>query len=164
MIRIAGAIKESIVDGNGLRFTLFTQGCPHNCKGCHNPETHNINGGYDCEEEKIIQLIKANPLLSGVTFSGGEPILQAEKLITIAKAVVEMGKNCWIYSGYTFDELMKMENPHIKELLGYCDYLVDGKFILEQKDLTLLFRGSKNQRIINLKKTFENEKLIIENH
>lgn len=163
MLRIAGAIKESIVDGPGLRFTLFTQGCNHGCKGCHNPQTHNINGGYDIEEEKVIESFKSNPILAGITFSGGEPIMQAGKLIPIAKAVVNMGKNCWIYSGYTFEELIKMDKDVLK-LLSLCDVLVDGPFIMEEKDLTLLFRGSKNQRLIDLKKSMaENQVILWEN-
>ncbi|MEG0899361.1 MAG: anaerobic ribonucleoside-triphosphate reductase activating protein [Oscillospiraceae bacterium] len=156
MVRIAGAIRESIVDGSGLRFTLFTQGCVHNCKGCHNKQTHDLNGGYLSTQEKIINEFNKNPLLAGITFSGGEPILQAEELIPIAKAVCDTGRNCWIYSGYTFDELIKMENSAVKELLSYCDFLVDGKYVEELRDLTLTFRGSKNQRIINLKKSLEN--------
>ena len=160
MLRIAGAIKESIVDGPGMRFTLFTQGCCHGCKGCHNPQTHDVNGGYEIEAERIIESFKKNPILAGITFSGGEPIMQAGKLIPIAEEIVKMGKNCWIYSGYTYEELIKMDEDVLK-LLSLCDVLVDGPFILEQKDLTLLFRGSKNQRLIDLKKSMEENKVVL---
>ncbi len=151
MIRIAGVVRESIVDGNGLRFTLFTQGCPHACKGCHNPQTHDFNGGSLVLAEKIIEEIKKNPLLSGITFSGGEPILQAAELLPVARAVVEMGLDCVIYSGYTFEQLMEMQNSDVNELLSLCSILIDGKYVEEEKDLLLKFRGSRNQRIIDLK-------------
>ncbi len=161
MIRIAGVVKESIVDGKGIRFTLFTQGCPHGCKGCHNPESHNINGGYDIEAEKVIAEFNKNPLLSGITFSGGEPIIQAKELIPIAEAVTRQGKNCWIYSGWTFEELMEKNDADINKLLSLCDVLVDGKYEENERDLTLLFRGSLNQRIIDLKKSLSLKKAII---
>ncbi len=151
MIRIAGVVRESIVDGNGLRFTLFTQGCPHACKGCHNPETHDFNGGSLVLAEKIIEEIKKNPLLSGITFSGGEPILQAAELLPVARAVVEMGLDCVIYSGYTFEQLMEMQDSDVNELLSLCSSLIDGKYVEEERDLLLKFRGSRNQRIIDLK-------------
>lgn len=163
MLRIAGVVKQSIVDGNGLRFTVFTQGCKHNCKGCHNPTTHSLDGGYLCELNKITAEFKKNPLLAGITFSGGEPILQAKELIPLAKEITQMGKNCWIYSGYTFDELMAMHDNDVNELLSYCDYLVDGKYIEDKRDLTLTFRGSSNQRIINLKKSLKSGSPWIEN-
>ncbi len=152
MIRIAGVVRESIVDGIGLRFTLFTQGCPHGCKGCHNPQTHDFNGGYLVEWEKIYNEIEKNPLLAGITFSGGEPILQAKELIPLAEAVVNLGKNCTIYSGYTYEELLAMEDEDINRLLSLCTVLIDGKYIEEQRDLLLEFRGSTNQRIIDLTK------------
>ena len=161
MIRIAGVIRESIVDGKGLRFTLFTQGCPHRCKGCHNPETHDINGGYDISAEKIIAEFNKNPLLAGITFSGGEPMLQAKELIPVAKAVTEKGKNCWIYSGWTFEELLSKNDESINKLLSLCEVLVDGKFIEEEKDLNLLFRGSKNQRLIDLTKSLKENYAIL---
>ena len=161
MIRIAGVIRESIVDGKGLRFTLFTQGCPHGCKGCHNPETHDINGGYDISAEKVIAEFNKNPLLAGITFSGGEPFLQADKLIPIAEAVTAKGKNCWVYSGWTFEELMEKNDENINKLLSLCDVLVDGKYIENERDLTLLFRGSCNQRLIDLKKSLAENKAII---
>ncbi len=149
MIRIAGVVRESIVDGDGIRFTLFTQGCYHNCKGCHNPETHDVNGGYLVSVEKVLAEIDKNPLLSGITFSGGDPILQADKLIPLAKGVVERGLNCYIYSGYTLEELLCMGDD-VLELLSLCDTLIDGKFVEAEKDLTLQYRGSRNQRVIAL--------------
>ena len=152
MLRIAGIVRESIVDGPGLRFVVFTQGCPHHCPHCHNPQSHDFEGGYLIEPERILEEYKKNPLLAGMTFSGGEPTLQPEGLLPLAKAVVESGKNNVIFSGYTFEELMKRceTEPALEELLGLCRYLIDGRYIHEQRDLTLHFRGSRNQRIIDL--------------
>ena len=152
MLRIAGIVRESIVDGPGLRFVVFTQGCPHHCPHCHNPESHDPTGGYLMEEGKILEEYRKNPLLSGITFSGGEPTLQAKELVPIARAVVEDGKYNVIFSGYTFEELMKRceTEPELWELLGLCRYLIDGRYVHEQRDLTLHFRGSRNLRIIDL--------------
>ncbi len=162
-LRIAGVVKESIVDGPGIRFTIFCQGCPHNCEGCHNPETHDFSGGYDCSIEKILMEIDRNPLLAGVTFSGGEPICQAEAFLTLGKEVKKRNLDIVIFTGYTFEELEEMQKDRIaiKELLEISDYLIDGRFILKEKDLTLNFRGSKNQRFIDLKATFESGQLTL---
>lgn len=155
MIRISGVIRESIVDGPGIRFVVFTQGCCHNCEGCHNPSTHDLNGGYLIESEKILKEFGKNPLLKGITLSGGEPFLQPEQLIDVAKGVKDMGKDVLIYSGYTYEELLSMgqSNSCVSKLLSLCDVLVDGRFILKERDLTLVFRGSRNQRVIDLKET-----------
>lgn len=158
-LKIAGVIKESITDGPGLRFTIFCQGCPHNCEGCHNPQTHDFEGGKHITNEKLISAIEANPLLSGVTFSGGEPFCQAEALCSLAEEIKsQLSIDIVIYSGYTFEELIEMakENEYIDKLLHICDVLIDGKFILDQRDLTLAFRGSRNQRIIDLAESVEN--------
>ena len=160
-IRIAGVVRESIVDGPGLRFAVFCQGCPHGCPGCHNQETHDFKGGYDCEISKIIAAVDANPLLDGVTFSGGEPFCQPEAFLELAKELKNRNLNLMAYSGYTYEELKEMKNPAVDELLGLLDYLVDGRFIQNQKDLTLLFRGSKNQRVIDMPKTLEKNQVIL---
>lgn len=164
-LRIAGVVKESIVDGKGLRFVVFCQGCPHNCPGCHNPNTHDFSGGYDIDIEKIVEEIKKNPLLQGVTFSGGEPFCQAKAFTDLArriKAIRGMKLDIMSYSGYTFEELTEMskESPEIMELLKECDYLVDGRFVLEKRDLLLKYRGSSNQRYIDLNKTFREGKVV----
>lgn len=151
MVRIAGVIKESIVDGPGIRLTLFTQGCTHGCRDCHNPQTHALDGGYECSAAKIIDEVSKNPLLSGITFSGGEPILQAKQLVEVAKGVTNIGKTCFVYSGFTFEQLLEKNDADVIELLSLCDYLVDGLYIAEQRDMMLHFRGSRNQRIIDLK-------------
>lgn len=153
-IRLAGIIRESIVDGPGIRFVVFTQGCKHNCKGCHNPETHDLNGGYESSTENIIAEIKKNPLLRGVTFSGGDPFLQPEPLVLIAKEVHALKMDVVTYTGYTYEQIIfeAKFNHYWKQLLEETDILIDGPFILEQRDLSLRFRGSRNQRVIKLSK------------
>ena len=152
-LRISGCVDDSIVDGPGVRFTVFVQGCPHHCPGCHNPETHDFEGGRLVEGERILAHIQANPLLSGVTFSGGEPFCQAGALCALAEAVLACGKNIVVYSGFTFEELLQMgENqPDVLRLLQLADWLIDGRYEEEQRDLTLSFRGSRNQRMIDLR-------------
>lgn len=146
-IRIAGIQDDSVVDGEGIRMTVFSQGCPHHCKGCHNPTTWNSAGGHVTTTEEILKQYKNNPLLDGMTFSGGEPFMQPFAFIELADKVHEMGGNVWCYTGFTLDQLMRHGfGPH-KMLLDKIDVLVDGEFVEEQKDLTLQFRGSRNQCI-----------------
>lgn len=154
-IRLAGVVRESIVDGPGLRFTVFCQGCPHGCEGCHNPATHDFEGGYDCEISKIIVAVDENPLLDGVTFSGGEPMCQPEAFTVLAEELKKRNLNIMVYTGYTYEELLRLAEtrPAVGKLLELTDYLVDGRFILAQRDLTLPFRGSTNQRILDMKQT-----------
>ena len=154
-IRLAGVVRESIVDGPGLRFTVFCQGCPHGCEGCHNPATHDFEGGYDCEISKIIAAVDENPLLDGVTFSGGEPMCQPEAFTVLAEELKKRNLNIMVYTGYTYEELLRLAEtrPAVGKLLELTDYLVDGRFILAQRDLTLPFRGSTNQRILDMKQT-----------
>lgn len=157
-MRIAGVIRESIVDGPGIRFVLFFQGCPHKCEGCHNKSTWDIDGGYLCEVEKIVDEVKRNPLLNGITYSGGEPFLQIDAMLQINKqlsAFVGDNFNYMAYTGFTYEELQDMSkyNPKITEILGQLDYLVDGRFIEEKRDLTGMFKGSSNQRFIDLNLT-----------
>lgn len=158
-VRISGIIEESIVDGEGIRFVVFTQGCPHNCYKCHNKKTHPINDGEVKTVAEILNKIKDNPLLDGITLSGGEPFLQVEPLIEIAKYCKNINLNVWVYSGYTFEEILN--DPEKKELLYNIDILVDGKYIDSQKSYNLLFCGSKNQRIIDVKKSMSIGKPII---
>ncbi len=162
-LRIAGVVRESVVDGNGIRFVIFTQGCPHNCVGCHNPESHDAKGGYDCEIEKIMVEIKKNPLLSGVTFSGGEPLLQIPVLSELAKKVRAENLGLIIYTGYRFEELLKRAESEddLMELLAHTDVLIDGKFELENKDLTLKFRGSSNQRCIDVQESLRQNSIVL---
>jgi anaerobic ribonucleoside-triphosphate reductase activating protein len=151
-IRIAGIIRESIVDGPGLRFSIFSQGCPHGCKGCHNESTHDFNGGYDCELSNILAEIDKNPLLSGVTFTGGEPFCRPKEFYKLGVEIKARGLDIVAYSGYTLEQLQQMalKDELIQKLLEVIDYLVDGPFILEERDLTLEFRGSRNQRFLRM--------------
>lgn len=158
-LRIAGTVNDSIVDGPGLRFTVFVQGCPHHCPGCHNPETHDPNGGYETDTEKLITQMKKNPLLSGLTLSGGEPMEQPEACLELAKAAHSMGLNVWCYTGYTWEELIEERNQNRMNLLEEVDKLVDGPFVLNQRSLDLDFRGSKNQRIIDVKEALSSDQI-----
>ncbi|NLG24415.1 MAG: anaerobic ribonucleoside-triphosphate reductase activating protein [Clostridiales bacterium] len=148
-IRIAGLADDSIVDGPGLRFTVFTQGCPHRCEGCHNPETHDFLGGRDEDTQAILRRIAANRLLSGITLSGGEPFAQAAACAHLARGARALGLNVWIYSGYTFEQLLAGPADW-RALLEECDVLVDGRFELALRSLSTPYRGSKNQRLIDL--------------
>ncbi|WRS26831.1 4Fe-4S single cluster domain-containing protein [Oscillospiraceae bacterium MB08-C2-2] len=156
-IRLYGVVQQSIVDGPGLRFTVFTQGCPHRCPGCHNPESHDPEGGYDCPIDRILEHIDKNPLLAGVTLSGGEPFAQPRECLLIARAVKERGLGLMAYTGYTYEQLLEMSKaqPEIGQLLELLDYLVDGPFLLEQRSLSLPFRGSGNQRILDMNRIRE---------
>ena len=153
LLKIAGTVDDSIVDGEGYRFTIFTQGCPHNCEGCHNPHTHAANGGKSVDTEDLYRQIRENPLLSGVTFSGGEPFLQPQALVELAQRLRGCGLDITTYTGYTYEELIAKQNADIDALLAVTDVLIDGKFILAQRDLTLQFRGSRNQRRIDMAAT-----------
>ena len=150
-LRIHSSVAESVVDGPGIRTVIFTQGCPHHCPGCHNPQTHDFSGGYLVDPEEIIQAILATPLLTGVTFSGGEPFCQPAPLADLARAVHAAGLDVVAYSGYTLEQLVAMarEDTAIADLLGQVDLLIDGPFILAERDLTLPFRGSRNQRVLS---------------
>ena len=145
-IRIAGLVEESYVDGEGIRFAIFMQGCLRNCKGCHNPETHDLNGGKIIDTSEIIAKIKKNPLLTGITLTGGEPLLQIAPAVELARAAKNLGLDVWLYTGYKIEEILN----DAQELLKFVDVVVDGEFIEELRDLDLKFRGSKNQRIIYL--------------
>jgi len=151
-MRIAGIMDDSIVDGPGLRLTVFTQGCTHNCPGCHNPESHDPMGGKEMSVAEIIEMIDDNPLLDGVTLSGGDPFCQPADSALIAAAAKERGLNVWTYSGWTFEQLVKMgeNDPAVLDLLRNTDVLVDGPFILAQRSLEVKWRGSRNQRLIDV--------------
>lgn len=152
-IKVAGITEESIVDGEGIRYVIFTQGCPHRCQGCHNPQTHDFANGKFASLQDIIAKVGANPMIKGITLSGGEPFMQALLLVPLVKAVKKMGKDVWIYSGFTYEQLQQDITPHSSKLLEVADVLVDGKFMLALRDLTLRFRGSMNQRVIDCNET-----------
>ena len=157
--RLYGTVNDSIVDGPGLRYVIFTQGCLHHCPGCHNPDSHAIDGGYIEDTEQCLLEIDQNPLLDGVTLSGGEPFLQATALIHFVQKVKKRHLHVMIYSGYTFEEILELGDEE-KKLLSLCDTLVDGKFILSLKSMELLYKGSSNQRIIDIQASLKTHMVI----
>ena len=148
-IRIAGIVDESIVDGPGFRMAVFVQGCPHHCPECHNPQTHDFNGGSWMDTAEIIERAADNPLLDGVTLSGGEPFCQPLACVDIARRAREIGLNVWSYSGYTYEALVEM-GEEVRALLEQLDVLVDGPYLKDRRTLELRFRGSDNQRLIDV--------------
>ena len=149
-MRIANTMSDSIVDGPGLRFTVFTQGCPHCCPGCHNPDTHDPAGGREAAVEELAEKLLSNPLTDGLTLSGGEPFCQAAECARLAAIAREKGLNVWVYTGYTYERLIAGEVPGAMELLAQADVLVDGPFVEARKSYAALFRGSTNQRLIDV--------------
>lgn len=156
-LRMSGVVGESIVDGPGIRYTVFVQGCPHHCEGCHNPQTHDFSGGYDDDTDAIFEKIIQDPLLDGVTFSGGEPFCQARPLALLGQKVKAKGLGVIAYTGYTLEYLLKNANEEndYMDLLETIDWLVDGRFVMALKSYECRFRGSTNQRIIDVLKTLE---------
>ncbi len=158
-IRLSNPLQsDSIVDGEGIRCVIWTQGCPHHCKGCHNPETHAFNKGFLKDTKELIEEIKNLELQDGITFSGGDPMMQPTACAEIAKACKEMDLNIWCYTGFMFEELL--EDPIKVEFLKYIDVLVDGKFELDKKSYDAMYRGSTNQRIINVKESLKKGKCV----
>ena len=158
-MRIAGLTQDSIVDGPGFRFTVFVQGCAHHCEGCHNPQTHDSAGGKEMTTDEIIREMRSNPLTDGLTLSGGEPFDQSEDCLTLVRAARESGLNVWSYSGYLFEQLLADEKK--SQLLKELDVLVDGPFILSQRSLALAWRGSRNQRVIDVQKSLAAGEVIL---
>lgn len=151
-LRIASIIDESIVDGPGLRLVVFCQGCPHHCPGCHNPETHDPAAGYWLDLESILERYRENPLLAGITFSGGEPFAQAESLALMARAIHDLGGDVITYTGFVYEDLKARplsDRPGVLELLAETDLLVDGPYRQSLRSLELAFRGSSNQRLLD---------------
>lgn len=159
-LRLCGTEPESIVDGKGIRFVVFVQGCPHRCPGCHNPQSHPFEGGREAGVRELYDEICGDPLLKGVTFSGGEPFCQPDLLAELAELVHAHGLDVTTFTGYLYEDLLAMRNPEVDRLLSQTDVLIDGPFVLAQKDLTLVFRGSKNQRVIDMNATRREGKLI----
>ena len=160
-IRIAGTVNDSIVDGPGLRYVVFVQGCRHHCPGCHNPETWDVSGGKEVDTHDLVREMFANPLLSGLTLSGGEPFDQPVASMWLALQACLHGENVWCYTGYTWEEIMEKNSNEWYRLLHLVDVLVDGPFIQEQKSLDLDYRGSKNQRLIDVQKSLDKGKVVL---
>ena len=149
MLELSDIIADSIVDGPGIRTIVFCQGCPHHCPGCHNPHTWEFGCGTVISEESVLEIIRSNPLCRGVTFSGGEPFAQAEAFAKLARLLKNAGYEVASYSGYTFEELLN-GTPAQKELLSTIDVLIDGPYLQKERSLELSFRGSRNQRILDV--------------
>lgn len=161
-MRIAGFVEESIVDGPGFRIVIFFQGCAHHCYGCHNPETWDFEGGKEVSFDLIKKIIDDNPYADGITLSGGDPLYQIDALTEIAEYAKSKGLDVILYTGFLFEEVLEMTkaNQRLKDLLNNVDTLIDGPFILEQRHLSLKFRGSSNQRIIDVKKSLMQNKIV----
>ncbi len=163
-IRLASELQiDSIVDGEGIRTVIWTQGCPHNCPSCHNPNTHDFSGGFLEEVDNIIDDLRCLKGQTGITFSGGDPMCQPEACALIASAAKELGYNIWCYTGYTYEQLMILAKGKkaILDFLNNIDVLVDGKFVLAEKSLDLKFKGSRNQRVIDIPKSLTEKKLCL---
>ncbi len=163
-IRLAADLQtDSIVDGPGLRAVLWTQGCGHHCKGCQNPQTWDFDGGGLVPIKEVLAAIDELKYHTGLTLSGGDPLYQVKECLEIIKYARKKGLNIWVYTGFTWEEIMKMSKKDkiYLEFLKYVDVLVDGRFILEERDLSLLFRGSRNQRLIDVPKSLKEDKIIL---
>ena len=160
-ISLSGVTGDSIVDGPGLRLTIFTQGCLHHCPGCHNPQTHDPEGGSWADTEDILAAAAENPLLDGITLSGGDPFLQPVPCLALAEGEHKIGLNVWTYTGYTWEALWEENAPEKIALLKETDVLVDGPFLLAERSLELRFCGSRNQRLIDVKKSLAEDKVVL---
>lgn len=155
--------QKSIVDGKGYRAAVFTQGCPHRCEGCHNPSSHDPNGGTAWTLDDVELKFTDNPLLDGITLSGGEPFFQPAECAELARRAHRRGLSVWTYSGYTLEQLRAMaeHDADVHALFLETDVLIDGPFLLKERSLELLFRGSRNQRVIDLRKTRETGRITL---
>lgn len=160
-ISLSGVTGDSIVDGPGLRLTIFTQGCLHHCPGCHNPQTHDPDGGSWADTEDILAAAAENPLLDGITLSGGDPFLQPVPCLALAEGAHKIGLNVWTYTGYTWEALREENDAEKLALLKETDVLVDGPFLLAERSLELRFCGSRNQRLIDVKKSLAEDKVVL---
>jgi len=161
-VRIAGLIQDSIVDGPGLRYVVFVQGCELSCEGCHNPEAWKKDGGDEVPIDEIVAQMLGNPLTDGLTLSGGEPFLQAEECVKLSSAARKNGLNVWVYTGFTLEELFirAQSEQAVRELLELTDVLVDGPFIIAKRTLSLKWRGSMNQRVLDMHKSISAGKAV----
>lgn len=160
-IRIFGLAEDSIVDGPGYRFAVFTQGCPHGCPGCHNPESHGFDGGRVMDTGDIIRRFDGNPLMDGITLSGGDPLCQPEACLELARAARDRKWTVWCYTGYTWEALRRENDPARMALLREVDVLVDGPFLLAERSLSLSYCGSRNQRLIDVPKTLAAGEIVL---
>lgn len=162
-IRLSGILYESLANGPGIRRVFFSQGCKHNCPECFNPETHDFNGGFLWDMDELIEDVKSNPMIKGVTFSGGDPLEQAEKFAYMARKFKEAGLTIWSYTGYTFEYILDNleDHPYWKELIERIDVLVDGRFEVDNMQEGLKYRGSNNQRLIDVQSSLKERKAVV---
>ncbi len=163
-IRLAADLQtDSIVDGPGLRAVIWTQGCGHHCKGCQNPQTWDFNGGGLVPIKEVLKALDETEYQTGLTFSGGDPMYQPEACNEIAKYAKKKGMNIWVYTGYTYEEVLKLaeKKPIYMDFLKNTDVLVDGRFVLKELDLNILFRGSRNQRLIDIPKSLKSGEVVL---
>jgi len=164
-MRLSGITTESFVDGPGLRLVIFAQGCPHQCPYCHNPESWDGNAGKELSVRQIVRFLKQQKKniqnKRGITFSGGEPFLQAAELAQVALAARQIGWDVVTYTGFTYEQLTEDNNGDIKALLSASDILIDGKYIHELRDIGLQFRGSSNQRLIDVAATQKSGQIVL---
>ncbi|GAA0064253.1 anaerobic ribonucleoside-triphosphate reductase activating protein [Clostridium sp. CTA-1] len=163
-LQVAGFLDNSLVNGVGLRSVIFVSGCKHNCEGCQNKEMQSFCYGDNISLKDILKRIESNmPLIKGITFSGGEPLEHIEELGILAEKIKNLGLNIWCYTGYTFEYIKKemVQNPELNKLMNLVDVLVDGKYDESKKDGILKYRGSFNQRIIDVKKSLNKNEVII---
>jgi len=159
-IRLASTLQsDSVVDGSGIRTVIWTQGCSHNCPSCHNPGTHDFNGGVEVDVEEIKQEISNLKNQTGITFSGGDPVFQIDALIELSKFIKELNMNIWVYTGFTYEQVLEL--PKGREMLEFIDVLVDGKFDISKKTLDAPFRGSSNQRIIDVQESLKTNNVVL---
>ena len=163
VIRLFGLVTDSIVDGPGFRVSIFTQGCPHHCEGCHNPGSHDPAAGKEWTLDEVEKKFTGNPLLDGITLTGGEPFQQPAACAELARRAHQKGLNVWSYSGYTYEKLRELakQDEGVNALLSMIDVLVDGPFRLNERSLELLYCGSKNQRLIDMKKTRKTGEVVL---
>jgi anaerobic ribonucleoside-triphosphate reductase activating protein len=159
-ITLAGITQESVTDGPGMRITVFFQGCEHHCPGCHNPQTWDRAGGTTYEIDDVFGLIKDSPLIRGITLSGGEPLLQPAAALSLVSEFKSRGKDAWVFTGFRWEDLLKKDDPVLMDLIQQCDVLVDGPFKQAERKPGLYFRGSANQRIIAVKESLQQGKII----
>lgn len=157
-MKLAGEIKHSLVNGPGIRYVIFFQGCPHSCPGCQNPETHDLAGGAEVSPDNLIERISSTKCLDGVTLSGGDPLMQPEECAKIAAAVQPMGLNVWLYTGWTMEEILA--DPLKRKSVRDVDVIVDGPFIQSLRSEACLWRGSSNQRLIDVQQSLKENRVI----
>ena len=162
-IRLAGIAYESLVNGPGIRRVFFSQGCKHNCKGCFNPDTHDFQGGEERDMDELIKDVLDNPILKGVTFSGGDPLERAEEFSYMAKKFKENGLNVWSFTGYTFEYILDHldDRKGWREFINNIDVLIDGKFDENKMENGIKFRGSSNQRIIDVPESLRKKEIVL---